>query len=209
VASVSAVVSASKYGHGTPNGNLPGYRPVAPVRFASPRSAPAGRRRGSAAPGPRRPGRPFPRPTSPWPQDGSRTGRRPWRSCGTPATTSRRTSGCGGWSSPTCPRRCPARSAGSSSGVVSATPRTPARSWRGNGATTSSRNCAADGIGRSAAADEGRSVGAVHRAVARCRPGTLAPSRDSRAAGDDDRATLLRREVDHGSFTARGLRPSR
>ena len=36
------------------------------------------------------------------------------RSCATPASTSRRTSGSAGWSSPSCRRRSPARSAGSS-----------------------------------------------------------------------------------------------
>ena len=60
----------------------------------------------------------------------------------TPASTSRRTSGCGGSSSSSCPRRSPARSAGSS--CAPARVSSPSRrARRTSGATTSSRSCAA------------------------------------------------------------------
>ena len=51
----------------------------------------------------------------------SRPRRRRGRSSRTPGSTWRRTSGSGGWSSPSCPRRSPARSAGSSCAAASGT----------------------------------------------------------------------------------------
>ena len=84
-------------------------------------------RRSPRRPSCRRPtrcGSPCRRPTSCWPPGTSRPRRRRGRSSSSPATTSPRTSGSAGWSSPSCPRRSPARSAGSScaAGRASCTP---------------------------------------------------------------------------------------
>ena len=120
------------------------------------------------------------------------------RSCVMPGSTSRRTSGSAGWSSPSCRRRSPARSAGSSSGAASGRPRPRARPSR-SGATRSFPSSASrDPDGRPSRPDARSSI----------LPGRRTPDAGTPDAG---RRTpdAGRRTPDAGRRTAMRGRPGR